>query len=98
MQFKPQKRIFDYFDRDFSNIILTTFEFDRGFIEDRILPVLVGKKAVKDLSDRLEVEDALQNKSISIIASGNIHDKRTLYGYDLIPYNGIQHSKIALLA
>ncbi len=44
LQFKPQKRIFDYFDRDFSNIILTTFEFDRGFIEDRFLAVLVGKK------------------------------------------------------
>lgn len=97
-KFRPQKNIFDYFDRDFSNIILTTFEFDSGFIEDRLLPVLVGKKAVKDLNDRLEVEDALQNKSISIIASSDIHDKRTLYGYDLIPYNGIQHSKIALLA
>ena len=98
LQFRPQKKIFDHFDRDFSNIILTTFEFDSGFIEDRLLPVLVGKKAVKDLNDRLEVEDALQNKSISVIASGNIQDKRTLYGYDLIPYNGIQHSKIALLA
>ncbi|MEP9411351.1 MAG: hypothetical protein HRF42_08080 [Candidatus Brocadia sp.] len=98
LKFKPQKRIFECFDRDFDNIILTTFEFDREFIEDRLLPILVGKKAVKDLNDRLEVEDALQNKSISIIASGNIHDKRTLYGYDLIPYNGTQHSKIALLA
>lgn len=98
LQFRPQKRIFDYFDRDFSNIILTTYEFDSGFIEDRLLPILVGKKAIKDLNDRLEVEDALQNKSISVIASGNIQDKRTLYGYDLIPYNGIQHSKIALLA
>ncbi|MFO0792588.1 MAG: hypothetical protein U0586_00835 [Candidatus Brocadiaceae bacterium] len=98
LQFRPQKKIFDYFDRNFSNIILTTFEFDSGFIEDKLLPVLVGKKGVKDLNDRLEVEDALQNKSISIIASGNIQDKRTLYGYDLIPYNGIQHSKIALLA
>lgn len=97
-KFRPQKNIFDYFDRDFNNIILTTFEFDSGFIEDRLLPVLVEKKAVKDLNDRLEVEDALQNKSISIIASGDIHDKRTLYGYDLIPYNEIQHSKIALLA
>ncbi len=62
------------------------------------MPIVVGKKAVKDLNDRLEVEDALQDKSISVIASGNIQDKRTLYGYDLIPYNGIQHSKIAVLA
>lgn len=54
------------------------------------------KKAVKNRFDRLEVENALQNKSISVIASDNIHDKRTLYGCNLIPYHGIQHSKIAL--
>jgi len=58
----------------------------------------VGKKAVKDLNDRFAVEDALQDKNISVIASGNIQDKRTFYGYNLIPYHGIQHSKIALLA
>jgi len=98
LEFKPQKRIFEFFEHDFDNIILTTFKFDSGFIEDMLLPVLTGKKAVKDINDRLEVEDALQDKRISIITSQNIQEKRTLLGYDLIPYNGVQHSKIAVLA
>lgn len=97
LEFKPQKRIFEFFEHDFDNIILSTFKFDSGFIEDMLLPVLTGKKAVKDMNDRLEVEDALQDKRISIITTQNIQEKRTLLGYDLIPYKGVQHSKIAIL-
>lgn len=98
LEFKPQHKIIDYFDKDFDNIILTTFEFDAGFIEDTLLPVITGKNALKDAIDRLEVMNILREKTVSIITSGNIKYMRGIIGYDLIPYKGIQHSKIFLLA
>jgi len=102
--FKREKRYLDYFtavsdDDSFDNIILTTFEYDSGFIEDFLLSHLTGKGNVKDYNDRIELEDALKSKSVTVISSAiSSEQKKTLYGYDLIPYNGVQHSKISVLS
>jgi HKD family nuclease len=107
--FKREKHYLEYFDDEyfdddsfdndsFDNIILTTFEYDRGFIEDTLLSRLTGKGKIKDLNDRIELEDALKSKSITIISSPISNELKTLYGYDLIPYPGVQHSKIAVLS
>lgn len=97
--FKREKTYLEYFDdASFDNIIMTTFEYDRGFIEDTLLSHLTEIGKGKDINDRIELEDALKSKSITVISSAISNEPKTLYGYDLIPYNGVQHSKIAVLS
>ncbi len=97
--FKREKCYLEYFDNtSFDNIIMTTFEYDRGFIEDILLSHLAGVGKVKDFNDRIELEDVLKSKSITVISSAISNEPKTFYGYDLIPYNGVQHSKIAVLS
>lgn len=100
LEFSPTKKYFDYFESEFEQIILTTFEFDSNFFEAEILPRLVGRNKPLNTGDILEIENALENIDVSVITSGNMGHaaRRRALGYDLYAYNGIQHSKVAVLA